>query len=117
MDIRESPLHVERSVRGRTVVVTVVGEVDANTAPPLHDGFGDALALVAPGGTLVVDLRDTTFFAAAGVTALVRLHKATGAAGVSLRLVATRRILRVLRISGTLVMFTPLSVPSPRSPG
>lgn len=83
-------------------VLTVTGEVDSLTAPRLTALLDDAIRIDGP-TALIVDLRAVTFFASAGIAAVVgALERATDRA-VRLRLVVdgNRRVTRPLEVSGT----------------
>ncbi|MEU4446895.1 STAS domain-containing protein [Actinosynnema sp. NPDC023926] len=95
------PFRVERQVHGYAVVVRVAGEVDALTVRELKHEIAVGLALATPPAPVVVDLSDVEFFAAAGLNELYRALVAAKAAGVQLRVVASRRhVLRPFQISG-----------------
>ena len=84
---------------GRTVVVTVAGEIDLTNAESLRDALLSALNAGALG--LVVDMAATTFIDSAGVTALVRASRRAAATDTTLRLAATApAVLRVLNLVG-----------------
>lgn len=55
------------------VVVTVSGEIDMLTEPPLRKALREGLEQAA-GGTLVVDLSEVRFFSSTGIAALVEIH-------------------------------------------
>lgn len=82
--------HEEFSVRVREVagatVVTVVGEVDLDTAPELE------FRLIEAGAPVVLDLSGVTFFASAGVACLL-------APSDRPHLVASPAVLKVLALS------------------
>jgi anti-anti-sigma factor len=56
--------------------IAVEGEVDLQTAPALEDAIMDAFQ--EPGVELVLDLSGVTFFASAGVSALLAARQAAG---------------------------------------
>lgn len=59
--------------RGRAAVLSVAGEIDLLSAPEFEDVVGAVLA-DAP-ETLVVDLREVTFFCSAGLQVLAAAHR------------------------------------------
>ena len=80
--------------------LAVTGEVDEDTADGLTVLMMNAAEQVAV-SEIVVDLRQVTFLAAAGVRALMRGRDAAAALGHGFRVVnASGIVLRVLRISG-----------------
>jgi anti-anti-sigma factor len=80
------------------VVVSVAGEVDMNTAPLLQAALIDA---VDRHSVVCCDLCDVTFFAAAGVTALIAAHDRAYHAGCRLMIRGAHGITqRVLHLSG-----------------
>ncbi|MFD7654289.1 STAS domain-containing protein [Actinosynnema sp. NPDC059797] len=80
-------LSVDVLHRAEDTVVAVTGELDFGTTPRLLEV---AEPLAAAGGPLVLDLSDLTFCDSSALSALVRLHKATRAAGGALCLAALR---------------------------
>ncbi len=91
-------LQVSTSRRGSFAIVTVVGEVDFDTAGTLADEVSTATG----GGTahLVIDLGGVTFFDSSGVKVLVSTRKRSEQAGQSLSLVAVpRSVMRVLTVT------------------
>ncbi|WP_432837464.1 STAS domain-containing protein [Dactylosporangium sp. CA-092794] len=69
------------------ISLTVIGPLDAFTAPGLDQAIGDALGAVPGGGSVAIDLRRLEFIAAAGVRALFRAADAADRAGVANRVV------------------------------
>ncbi|SES74163.1 STAS domain-containing protein [Geodermatophilus poikilotrophus] len=87
--------------RPGSVVVEVIGEVDAYTAP-LLDVCLDSQARQRGVREVVVDLSRVTSLGAAGVTVLARAHRRCGVRGARL-VVHTggrRRLLRALQLTG-----------------
>ncbi|MGY1840917.1 MULTISPECIES: STAS domain-containing protein [unclassified Modestobacter] len=83
------------------VVVEVVGEVDASTAPVLDACLASQAG--RPGvAELVVDLGQVTFLGAAGVAALARAHRGCRARGARMviRTGGRRCVLRLLELTG-----------------
>src|SRR5688572_10106543 len=91
-------LQVSTSRRGSFAVLTVVGEVDLDTAGTLADEVSTALG---DGAThLVVDLGGVTFFDSSGIKVLVSTRKRTQQSGQGLSLVAVPRVvMRVLTVT------------------
>ncbi|MFT7834592.1 STAS domain-containing protein [Saccharothrix sp. BKS2] len=81
------PLSVDVRERPEDTVVVVSGELDFGTTPRL---LAVAEPLAAAGGPLVLDLADLTFCDSSALSALVRLHKVTRAAGGALVLASLR---------------------------
>lgn len=84
--------------QARRVVVSATGDIDLATAAVFRD-----IALVGLGTTpdlLAVDLGDVTFMDSVGLGALVLLRGEAQTAGTELRLVTSRRIDAILKISG-----------------
>src|SRR5688500_11698778 len=85
------------------VVVVVHGEVDGTTRLPLRDRL---LAYVRSTHHLILDLRDVSFFAAAGLTVLVEVRAAALLADCRLCVVARARlVLLPLMITGLADVF------------
>jgi anti-sigma B factor antagonist len=83
---------------GDALVLVVVGEVDALTAPQLVDAVDAALAQHPV--TLVADLTKVDFFASAGLAALIDAHRKAGEK-VRFRVVAAgAATLRPLQLTG-----------------
>jgi anti-anti-sigma factor len=71
--VQEGDLSVAVAARGRSAVVTVLGEIDSVTA----DRFEAACRHAATVGVVVVDVSDVTFMDSSGLNALVRARAAT----------------------------------------
>lgn len=85
--------------RGDVTLVEVAGEIDLCTAPTLRENLVRAFGFQA--NTMVVDLSPVTFFAAAGVTALIEvLAEAEKSARRVLLITAGRSVGRVIEITG-----------------
>jgi anti-sigma B factor antagonist len=69
-----------------TVRVEVVGEIDVATAPQMLD---TAMEAIEAGRPTILDMGGVTFLDAAGVSALVALHKRAVEAGVPFRITNT----------------------------
>lgn len=96
----------------QAVVCRVIGEIDIATAPQTATALRRALGRVRGGQELWADLSGASFFSAAGLNVLLRIHEAATAKAVSLVLVApSTPVLRVLRLTHTLPLFT--TRPSP----
>ncbi|WP_433262293.1 STAS domain-containing protein [Actinosynnema sp. CS-041913] len=87
----EQPLFtVESSSHDGVLKVSVVGEVDMDTAPRIRAALGSA-------STVVLDLEGVTFFGSAGIQLLVDAQRRVR----DLAVVATRRpVLRPLSVTG-----------------
>lgn len=91
-----------RPVRDDVVLVSVIGEVDLATVPPLHAALSRAAA--DPFVRLVVcDLSMVSFFGCSGVSVLLDARSALVARGGALRLVARNHaVLRPLTVTDLL---------------
>ena len=78
-------------------LVRLAGEVDTYTVPDVRAAF-EAVAL-APGATVVVDLRDVTFLDSSGLGAVIGLYHRARAAGATLRLRCDGVSLRLVRLT------------------
>jgi anti-sigma B factor antagonist len=91
---------------GDALVVEIVGEIDALTAPQLVGALDDALAQRPR--VVVADLSKVDFFASAGIAALVDAHQ-KAADGVRFHIVAagstTLRVLELTGLTGELDIF------------
>ena len=87
-----------------TVTLTVVGEVDAFTAPRLRPLI--ARQLEGQPRELVLDLSAVEFLGSAGLAVLVETQALARDRDVALRLIATgRAVLRPLRSTGLIELF------------
>jgi anti-anti-sigma factor len=89
-------LDVHRTASDR-VVVTASGELCAFGAPAVASRLRPA---VDAARLLVVDLRDVTFFAAAGARVLVELRRLADDRGVAVELAPSPQVRRVLTLAG-----------------
>lgn len=99
-------LHVEVRWQGDRVTVAVTGEVDLATAPRLSAALDEVTA--DPPRSVEVDLSETSFFACAGLSALMRAHHRLAESGG--RLVvhgAIGVVRRVFTASGLHGLLTP----------
>ena len=88
-----------------TVTLTVVGEVDAFTAPRLRSFL--ARQLEGQPRELVLDLSAVEFLGSAGLAALVETRTLASDRDVVLRLIATSRaVIRPLQGTGLIDLFT-----------
>lgn len=88
---------VER--RGRAVVLTISGEVDALTAPRLADAI--ERVWVHEPEVLVADLEQVAFLASAGLSVLLMAREHAARRGCELRVVAgNRETFRPLHLTG-----------------
>ncbi|GIF67566.1 hypothetical protein Ais01nite_56010 [Asanoa ishikariensis] len=92
-------LTVSRVDRPDVVVLRLAGELDLSTAPHLSERIDE---VIGDGLTrLVIDLHEVTFCDSTGMSAFIRGHHLSSAAGGSLRLTGARGVVaRVLKISG-----------------
>ena len=91
---------------GRSVRLTVTGEIDMATAGHLSRALRDLLAR-RDLATILVDLEAVTFCDATGVQVLENAYALAGSAGIRLRLVHARGMVRtVLEITGSLGRLT-----------
>jgi anti-sigma B factor antagonist len=82
-------------------VIVVKGEVDASTAPQLHDVVDDAIAQGAV--EIVLDVSGVEFMSSAGLGVIAGLTKTLRERGGTLRLRSIGRGLqRILEVSGVL---------------
>ena len=89
IEVRHEPDHV---------LVTVAGEVDIATVPPLQDRLA---ALVATGLPLIVDLDRVTFIDASGLGVLAKRGPPGRAQGASLHAVCDRhQVRRLFTVTG-----------------
>lgn len=93
-------MSARRSRVGRSVIVTVIGDVDASTTPQLRHELDQAFA-EAGAGAVVVDLTEVTFLASRGLSMLVDAHR-DASARTPLRVVVdhTRPVIRPLQVTG-----------------
>jgi anti-sigma B factor antagonist len=95
-----------------SVVVTLVGELDAESAPAV---FEDLRALVTPSGTLKLDLAGLEFLDSTGLGVLIRtLNEVRASGGRFLVVNPSPRVLRLIATSHLLDLFgLGDTVPSP----
>jgi anti-sigma B factor antagonist len=92
-----------RSPNGATATIT--GELDSATTPDAEATLLPACS--TPGAIVELDLSGVTFCGSAGLSMLLALRNAAGAAGVRLVLARTSRAVdRLLDITGTAGSFT-----------
>ena len=90
---------VELAGDGRSTVVTVCGELDLATSPPLDD----ELARLSTGGDgmVILDLRRLDFMDSTGLSTLVRAQERLEQAGRQLGIVrGTQQVQRLLELTG-----------------
>ncbi|WP_345347530.1 STAS domain-containing protein [Rhodococcus olei] len=97
---REQQVTVDVESRGRTVIVSVAGEIDVVTADEVQSVLD--VVRCSPFDTLVIDLTRVGFLASAGLRLLVACSHALSADGVGpLRVVADGpATLRPIRLTG-----------------
>lgn len=106
-------IHLSWQVAPSGVVVTVVGELDMETAPRLDATLTEAAEHVTAANPLALDMSGTTFLGSAGLRVLMTWHERCAAAGSSLVLSRPRRhVASVLRITGMDTLFTVTARPS-----
>jgi anti-sigma B factor antagonist len=89
---------------GNLAHITLVGELDAATAPVLD---AHVRPLAAAGRDLVVDLAEIRFCGCAGLTLFMQWQSRAAISGGSLCLLAPARIVqRLLTVTGTLELLT-----------
>jgi anti-sigma B factor antagonist len=94
--VSELPTHFQ--ISSTPDGLTVVGEVDAHTAPALRDAADD---LLVERTDLRVDMRNVEFIDSSGLGVLVSITEAARDAGGDLVLVApSRAVVRLLELSG-----------------
>lgn len=85
------------TVTPNSIVVTIVGELDASNA---HDLARYVERHSAATDTLFIDLREVTFFSTAGLAVLRRVEHQYGQCGSRWRLLASPAVRKVLRLCG-----------------
>lgn len=85
-------------------VVFVAGEVDMQTAASLEDTLDQVSETNV--AVVIVDLRECSFIDSSGLDVLVASQKRLRDAGTVVSLVASRRVLRVLQLTGLDAVFT-----------
>jgi anti-anti-sigma factor len=92
-------LTVNRVDRPDVVELRLAGELDLSTAPHLSERIDEVLGDGRT--TIVIDLHAVTFCDSTGMSAFIRGHHLSSAAGGSLRLTgAAGGVARVLKITG-----------------
>lgn len=107
---RPFDLDVRHTAAGHAVIA-VVGELDAATAPRLHD---QGLSLLAAGAVhLLLDMAGVDFCDSSGLTAVIGLWKDAEARGGSLALAAVPdRLSRLMRMTATDTLIPVRHVPA-----
>jgi anti-sigma B factor antagonist len=86
-----------------TVIISVAGELDDFTAPPLRNAINDSVSKLQD-RVLVLDLTDLTFMGSSGISILAvtrdELLRDNGKAALRVVTGGTRTVLRPLQISG-----------------
>jgi len=95
--------------------VAVTGDIDIATADSLTDAVTSALHTTST-RLLILDLAGVSFCGAAGITALIKIHRAASAAGASLALAnvgtQVQYVFDLVNMNGTLAA---LNTPEPRA--
>lgn len=91
-----------QSATSKTLVLAIGGEIDAVTSRAAGTKLHYAVAGLPPPDVVVVDLSAVTFFSAAGVRMLAKVHRSCVEHHVTLRIVAADHTIvqRVLLIAG-----------------
>lgn len=98
-----APFAVDVVSGRREATVSVVGELDASSAPRLVAALDEVERGAGSGQVVLLDLSGTTFIDSAGIRVLVRSLLTLRDAGSPLRLVAASAIAEnILRITGIL---------------
>lgn len=84
-------------------VVTVTGEVDANTAHRLRDAIVAVIDVDVL--TCILDLTGVRFLDSSGISALVEARHALNAEGVALRAFTSERVQAVFELAGLVDYF------------
>ena len=95
-------LDVVQDIDGGAVVVRVRGEVDSSSVDTLVAALDVALRAAAgfPVPTVVVELRDVTYFGSAGLNAVLGCHERGVADGIAVRVVATNaEVIRPIQVT------------------
>jgi anti-sigma B factor antagonist len=88
---------------GRSIVVTLSGEIDVAAAPTVRERLEQA---ASGDGTLIVDLTGVSFIDSTALGVLIGVHKQRAAAEADMRLVVSEpRILKVFEITGLTDLF------------
>ncbi|MFC4950119.1 STAS domain-containing protein [Pseudonocardia sp. GCM10023141] len=94
-------LQLTVSVAHDAAVVAAVGEIDMATVPHLREAVSGVLDNDAVPALLVIDLREVSFLASAGLALLVEIANATEVRDAALRIVAiTPPVLRAFEVTG-----------------
>jgi anti-sigma B factor antagonist len=94
-------LSVSQEVRGATVVVRFVGEIDLTSVSAVRAAVTAALADATAPNPIVLDLTGVGFLASAGLAELQTAHQRAADQHTPLRIVATgRAVLRPLEVTG-----------------
>ncbi|AGF51340.1 anti-sigma B factor antagonist [Synechocystis sp. PCC 6803] len=85
-------------------VVTLSGEVDANTAPKIHEVI---LPLAEPGSKILLDMTAVPYMSSAGLRLLLYLYRQTTANSAQLVLVGlSEELIDTMAVTGFLDFFT-----------
>jgi anti-sigma B factor antagonist len=117
-DVVSGGLRVISDRVGDAVVVRAIGEVDARSADVLASALRAGWVAARRPGPLVVDLSGVVFFSVVGLELLITTEQHCRDRDLPLRLVATRGVLRALRLTGLDVLFditTPARATRPRA--
>lgn len=95
-----SILTVSTERQDDSVTVHATGEIDLSTVQDFHQAITLARETVTAPATVVVDLTGITFFGSAGVSALVQARHDCAHHEVSLVVMASPVVHRILRVTG-----------------
>lgn len=85
-------------------IVTLEGEVDANTAPKIHQ---EIMPLAEPGTKILVDMTEVPYMSSAGLRLLLFLYRQTTANEAKLVLVGlSEELIDTMSVTGFLEFFT-----------
>lgn len=98
-----SPFALNRTLEGKTGVLTLSGELDASSAPQVDHAVD---LLVSDGaGELLIDLGEVSFIDSSGLRSLIRARRALGDADVVRLRNPQVGTLRLLEITGLTEQF------------
>lgn len=85
-------------------IVTLAGEVDANTAPKIHEVI---LPLAEPGSKILLDMTAVPYMSSAGLRLLLYLYRQTTGNSAQLVLVGlSEELIDTMSVTGFLDFFT-----------
>jgi anti-sigma B factor antagonist len=97
-------MDISTSTLDGATVVTVHGEIDANTAPEAQERI---LPLASPGCRLVLDLTDVPYMSSAGLRILLATYRQISAGGGKVVLVGVAEEIKdTMSVTGFIKFFT-----------